>query len=376
MTRDVIVIGVGGMGSAACFHLAARGLRVLGIERFDLAHDLGSSHGLTRIIRLAYFEHPSYVPLLRRSFELWRQLETAGQEQILHVTGSIDAGPENGDIFQGSRQSCLEHGLPHEVLDGAAFMRRFPGWRVPSGTKAVFQPDGGFLIPERCIALHAGLARARGAEIRTGERVLEVSPSRKGVAVRTDQGTYEAGQAVLTAGPWIQGLAAPLAPWLRTERQMVGWFSVRDPRQFSPDTFPVFNFECEFGRFYGFPEHGTAGFKIGKYHHRNELVDPDQVDRRCHREDEEALREAVTAYFPSADGPLLQAKACLFTNTPDEHFIVDRHPDAPQILIVSACSGHGFKFASVIGEVVADLIDRGETRHDVSMFRLERFDRR
>jgi len=373
MTYDVIVVGAGAMGAAAASQLAARGLRVLGLERFPLGHAFGSSHGLSRIIRLAYFEHPAYVPLLRRAFALWRELEAATGETLLHVTGSLDVGHETSAVFAGSRRCCEAHDLPHEVLDAPRLARRFPAWRAPDAFKAVWQPDGGFLLSERCIEAFAARARGLGAEIRTDEPVREWDASPGSVRVRTGRGSYVARQLVLAGGSWMGTLAPPLARLLTVERQVVGWFAVAQPARFGPPAFPVFVLDADEGRFYGFPEFGVPGFKIGKYHHRGEQVDPDAFDRTCGPEDERVLREAVGRYFPAADGALLQSAGCLFTNTPDEHFVIDRHPDVPEVLLVSACSGHGFKFASVIGEIVADLVERGETRHDTSLFRLNRF---
>lgn len=373
MTADVIIAGAGGMGTAAAYHLATRGLRVLVLERFGLAHDRGSSHGLTRIIRLAYFEHPSYVPLLRRAFELWRSLEAEVGERLLHVTGALDVGAPGGEVFEGSRRSCIEHELPHDILTGAELRRRFPAWRIDDQAAAVFQPDGGFLTPERCVLAHAAGARKAGAVVHEDEPVLEWETSGGRVRVRTSKGSYEAGQLVLSAGAWMGGLLPPLAGLMRPERQVLGWFAISDSAAFAPARFPVFVHDADEGRFYGFPEFEVPGFKIGRYHHLAEAVDPDTMDRACHPADEAALRAAVARYFPSANGPLLRSAACLFTNTPDEHFIVDRHPDAGAVLVVSPCSGHGFKFCSVIGEIVADLVTRDRTDHDISAFRLGRF---
>jgi sarcosine oxidase len=199
---DVIVVGVGGLGSAALFHLARSGLRVLGIERFGVPNEHGSSHGVTRIIRLAYYEHPSYVPLLSRAYEHWRELERVAGERLLHITGSVDAGPPDSFVFEGSVRSCVEHGLEHEVIDAAEVNRRFPGYRLPAESMAVFQPDGGFLLPERCIVAHVDAARAIGAAVQKDERVLEWEPASRGVRVTTDRATYEAEQLVLAAGAW------------------------------------------------------------------------------------------------------------------------------------------------------------------------------
>lgn len=362
------------MGAAAAWHLASRGQRVLVLERFGLAHDRGSSHGLTRIIRLAYFEHPSYVPLLRRAFELWRALESQAGEQLLHVTGGLDVGSPGSEVFEGSRRSCVVHDLPHEVLGGRDLRRRFPAWHVGDDAAAVFQPDGGFLRPERCVLAHAAAAQRAGAVFHEQEPIVSWSASAGRVVVRTDHRTYEAGQLVLAAGSWMGTLLPALAPLMRPERQVLGWFAVANPVSFAPERFPVFVHEAEEGLFYGFPEFEIAGFKIGKYHHLGETVEPDSLDRSCRPDDEAALRSAVGRYFPEANGPLVHAAACLFTNTPDGHFIIDRHPEAEEVLVVSPCSGHGFKFCSVIGEIVANLVTGGETSHDLAAFRLSRFD--
>jgi len=238
---------------------------------------------------------------------------------------------------------------------------------------AVYQPDAGFLTPERCIQAYAHRARSLGADIRTGERVLSYTSGGGRVRVRTDRGEYEAGQLVLTAGPWMRELAPALRPLLTAERQVLGWFDVADRAQFAPAAFPVFVLEAEEGTYYGFPEYGVPGFKIGRYHHLDERVHPDTVDRACHPRDEAALREAVSRYFPAANGALRSSAVCMFTNTPDEHFIIDRAPDAPEVLLVSPCSGHGFKFCSVVGEICADLVQHGRTSHDIGLFRLARF---
>jgi len=369
---DVIVIGVGGMGSATLFHLARRGKKVLGIEQFDVPHQLGSSHGVNRIIRLAYAEHPSYVPLLRRAYELWRELEHDSGERLLVVTGGVDAGPEGGALIAGSLRSCHEHGIPHEPLSAAALSRRFPGYRLGRGMVAVYQADAGFVMAERSVVAHASGALARGAEIHGRERVLDWTVGRGRVGVRTDRGRYEAERLVLTAGAWSGKLTRALAPVARPERQVMLWTQPRRPERFRVGAFPVFNMEAPEGRFYGFPIHGIPGFKIGKYHHREQAVDPDTIDRGCDARDEAVVREGIRRYFPDADGPTLSMATCMFTNTPDEHFILDLHPDSRQVSIAAGFSGHGFKFCSVVGEIMADLATEGGTRFDVELFRLAR----
>jgi sarcosine oxidase len=369
---DAIVIGLGAMGSAALFHLAHRGRAVLGLERFDIPHDRGSSHGITRIIRLAYYEHPSYVPLLRRAYELWHELERLAGIQLLHTTGSIDAGPPDSAVVEGSLRSCELHDLPHEVLTSAELTARFPGYRLPSETVAVFQPQGGFLLPELCVSYHVIGAQAAGAEVHAREQVLGWEPSPRGVTVTTDRDVYEAEKLIVSAGAWMASLVPSLGGLTVPERQVLAWMQPHRPDLFQPDRFPVFNLVVEEGRYYGFPVFGIPGFKVGCYHHRREIVDPETMDRACHPEDERLLRAFTQRYFPDAAGPTTAMHTCLFTNTSDEHFVLDALPSHPQVIVASPCSGHGFKFASVVGEILADLVMTGTTAHDISLHRLAR----
>lgn len=372
-TYDVIVVGVGGMGSATVYELASRGLRVLGLERFDIPHDMGSSHGVHRIIRMAYFEDPSYVPLLRRAYERWRELEEASGEQLLYITGGVDAGPEDGEVFAGSLQSCIAHDLAHEVLTSAELSRRFPGVRIPAESMAVYQPDGGFVLSERSMVNHVFGALERGAEVRAREPVLEWSSTGDRVRVETRRGSYEAGALVVTGGAWAGPLLPSLHHLVVPERQVLGWFQPSNPRIFGPGEFPVVIGDFDEGLYYALPVFGIPGLKIGRYHHRGETTTADDLRRECDDEDEAALREGLGRYFPEADGPVLSMKACMFTNTPDEHFIIDALPDAPNVFVAAGFSGHGYKFCVVVGEIMADLATRGETPHDISLFRLDRF---
>lgn len=372
-TFDVIVVGVGAMGSAALHHISGRGKRVLALERFDIPNAMGSSHGVNRIIRMAYFEDPSYVPLLRRSYELWRELEQMAGERLLVITGGIDAAPSDHRVFTGSLESCRAHGLDHEVLDAHEVNRRFPGYRLPEGHMAVYQPDGGYVMSERCIVAHVNAALATGAEVRAREPVLAWSEHGDGVEVETSRGRYRAHRLVVTAGAWSMGLLDFLDGLAVPERQVLGWFQPRAPEHFTPGSFPIFNLEVEEGHFYGFPVETIPGFKIGRYHHLGEVVDPDSMEREPSAEDEQVLRDAVDRYFPDASGPTLTLKTCLFTNTPDEHFVVDRHPTLAQVVVAAGFSGHGFKFSSVIGEILADLALDGATSHEIDLLRFARF---
>jgi len=366
VTYDAIVLGAGGMGGAALYHLARRGARVLGLEQFSIPHDRGSSHGVSRIIRLAYWEHPDYVPLVRRAYGLWRDLERTIGEPLLTVTGSIDGGLPGSRSIEGALAACRAHGLEHERLDAAALARRFPGYRLPSDHVAVFQPEGGFLHAERCVVAHVEAARALGATVHAGEPVTAWSAAGGSVRVTTAAGVYEADRLVIAAGAWLPRLVPALARSITVERQVVLWTRPLRPESFAADRFPVFYIDTPHGAFYGFPDDPSRGFKIGKYHHRRQVTDPDEVDRTCSPQDEATVRDGIAHYFPDANGPTAATSVCLFTNTPDEHFVIDRLPDHPEVVVAGGFSGHGFKFCSVVGEMVADLtLDSSSRRLDL-----------
>jgi len=371
---DVIVVGVGGMGSATVAHLARRGVQVLGLEQYDIPHDRGSSHGLSRIIRLAYFEHPAYVPLLHRAYELWWALERDVQERLLIITGSLDIGTGDSTVFGGALKAAQFHHLVHEVLEPEALRRRFPGYGLQAPLLGLYQPQGGLLAAERCLVAHVNTALRHGAHIH-GREALQGWESRgDGIVVRTSRGTYRAQRLVLTAGAWTHRLVAQYKGTLQPERQVMIWMQPRLPAHFQIGAFPVFNMAVEEGTFYGFPVYSIPGFKCARWHHLEQAIDdPARLDRDCHPEDEAILRAFVRRYFPDADGPTLSMHTCLFTNTPDTHFVIDAHPDSPNVFIAGGFSGHGFKFCSVVGEILADLAHAGSTRHDISLFRAARF---
>jgi len=374
---DVIVCGLGIMGSATLYHLARRGKRVLGLERHAPGHDRGSSHGRTRIIRLGYFEHPSYVPLLRRAYALWRELETDAARPLLHVTGIAEIGPAAGTLVPGTLASARLHDLPHEVLSAPELMRRFPAFNVPQDYAAVLQPDGGFLAAEPAITAHLALASAAGANIHSGETIRAIEPGSGSVRVITDRGAVEAGAVVVTLGAWTKTLLPEFGATLRVTREVMGWFAVTEGDLSSARQLPVFIVESRHGMHYGVPEvrgaSEPARIKIAKHHHRDEEVDPETCDRTVSAEDEALIRAATAAHLPMANGKLIAAKTCLYTLTPDGDFLIDQLPGANNVIIASPCSGHGFKFAPVIGELLADLATTGTTRHDISRFSLRRF---
>ncbi|MCY4536207.1 MAG: N-methyl-L-tryptophan oxidase [Bryobacterales bacterium] len=370
---DAIVVGLGGMGSATLYHLARSGHRVLGLEQFEIGHAMGSSHGSTRIIRLAYSEGPEYVPLLQAAYRNWRELECASEldEPLLHVTGGLDIGPAGSWIVEGSKQSCLEHGLDFEELDAGEVNRRFGGYRLPDSMVAIYQPDGGYVLSEAAIHAHIEGAIGAGASVRSGLEVIGWERHRSGLRVETSEAAFEAKRLVVTAGPWIGKLCSSLRPYCQPERQVMLWTAPLAPERFRPANFPVFSIESPLGRFYGFPDHCDQGFKIGKcYHLRQRVQDPGAMDRTCHPEDEALLREGITSYFPEADGPTRRTAACIFTNTPDGHFILDRLPDDGDVFVAAGFSGHGYKFCSVIGKLMAEFCQDRSPEWDIDRFRL------
>ena len=336
---------------------------------------MGSSHGLTRIIRLAYHEDPSYVPLLRRAYALWRELELLAGERLLHITGLLEIGGAGSQMLAGTLAACRIHDLEHEILSGQQIMARYPAHHLPPGYDGIWQPEGGFLDPERCIATHLALAQAHGAELHTDEQILDWTPAGAGVRVRTERAIYTADRLVITAGAWLPRLVPSLARLAVPERQVLAWFKPARPEFFVAERFPIFILDAEEGHFYGFPMYGLPGLKIARHHHFGEVVDPETLDREARPRDEAMLRAFAARYFPDGAGETLALKTCLYTNTPDRHFILDLHPECPQVVIGGGFSGHGFKFCSVVGETLADLALMGTTRNDVGLFRLARFNR-
>ena len=362
------------MGSAVAYQLALRGCKVLGLEQHNIPNDLGASHGINRMIRLAYAEDPRYIPMVRRSYKLWRDVGRACGEKLLFVTGGIDAGPESSWIVRGSLRSCIEHNLKHETLTASELQRRFPAFHLPKSMIAVYQPDAGFVLSERAIVAHVSLALKSGAEVHARERVIDWNVRKGAVTVRTDRGSYRASRLVITAGPWAAHVIERLRGVVKPERQVLLWVQPKRPELFEMNRFPVFYMQDERGeKYYGMPIHSIPGFKFGKYNHLREQVDPDTMDRECHPKDELVLRKAIRKYFPDADGPTLAMKTCLFSNTSDENFILDVHPDFPQVSVAAGFSGHGFKFCPVVGEIMADLaLEGGSKTYDLSLFGLDR----
>ncbi len=370
---DVAVVGLGAMGSAALFHLARRGNRVVGIEQFMLGHDRGSSHGESRAIRLGYSEHPSYVPLVRSAFVNWRDLERLTGETLLTTTGILEAGKSGSSMVQGSLDACLQHGLDYELLDAGEIMRRFPAFRMPADHSAIWQPEGGFLRPERANALHLKLARQAGAEILTESRVLGIEPSTRCVRLVLPDRVIEAGSVIVAAGAWVTDLVPELKPHLIIQRQVLCWYEPLQPNLFALGSFPVFAIEGNDDIVYGFPDFAGTGFKCASHFASGVVLHADAARQDAGPADEARTRRFLEQYVPQAAGSLTAMKTCMYTMTPGEDFVIDLLPSDPRIVVASPCSGHGFKFASVIGEVLADLSLRGETSHDIGRFRIGRF---
>jgi len=380
---DVIVIGVGAMGSATCSALARRGHRVLGLERFDVPHALGSSGGQTRLIRLAYYEHPDYVPLLRRAYAAWDELAERSGVEVLHRTGALYLGPPDGRLIAGTLRSVAEHGVPCERVDRDEAARRFPQFRIPDAFGALFEPEAGFVLCERAISAFADEAMRAGARIQARERVVEWSAGSEGVRVRTDRGSYEGGELVITAGAWAPALMTDLGVELRVTRQVIGWVWPDDPASFELGAFPCWAVQDDApgfeGIYYGFPLLPAAGFagergiKLG-HHFLGRTAEPETLDRDPGPADEADFRPALERYLPGAAGSAtLAAKVCMYTATPDEHFVVDRHPLHQRLTVGCGFTGHGFKFASVIGEALADLAIERSSDLPIGFLGLSRF---
>jgi sarcosine oxidase len=379
-THDVIVLGLGGMGSAAVYHLAGRGLKVLGLEQFTAAHDKGSSHGKTRVIRQSYFEDPAYVPLLLRAYELWRQLERESGQDLLFEVGGLMIGAPDSAVVAGSILSARTHRLPHEILDAAEITRRYPVLTPPSDHIALYEKKAGFVMPEKCTLAHLDQAARRGAELHFEEKVLHwtASPDGEGVSVTTTKATYEATRLVISPGPWAPQVLADIGLPLQVERQLLYWFdSAVGATPFEPKRFPIFIWEAASNvQPYGFPaiDGPAGGVKVALFR-APVTVDctPETIDREVHAAEIETMRNAVTPLIPALTGRCAKAVTCMYTNTPDQHFVLARHPRHGQVVVACGFSGHGFKFASVIGEVLADLSVKGSTEFDIAFLSPHRF---
>jgi sarcosine oxidase len=387
VTWDAVVVGLGAMGAATLAELARRGRRVLGLERFSLPHAQGSSQGGTRIIREAYFEHPLYVPLVQRAYERWQALERRTGVRLIVPTGGLTIGPPDGRLVSGALASAAAHGLAHTVLTVGEIADRHPAVRLPAGVVAVHEPRAGVLLAARAIAALLDVARRDGAEVRAGAPVAGWEAVDGAVRIVVDGETIQADRLVIAAGSWMPALVPELAADLQVERNVVHWF-IPAPSSttsgaataFGPDHLPVLVIEDS-------PEHllyalpsmrGLGddledGVKFACHHSGVIAASADAVDRQPGAADVAAIRADVSRYLPGLAPEPVRSSVCTYTNTPDGHFLVDRHPRHREVILVSPCSGHGFKFASVLGELVADLVENGNVHGVLAPFAAGRY---
>lgn len=389
---DTIVLGIGGFGSGAAYHLARRGLRVLGLDRFGPAHDQGSSHGETRIIRKAYFEHPDYVPLLLKAYDLWADLEAESQQQLFWKCGLMLAGLPDSEAISGARLSARQHRLTIENLTASAATDRWPGFKVPDAFDAVFEPDAGFLRVEDCVRTHLDRATAHGATLLFDEPVVSWSSTGREVRVRTATREFAAVSLVITAGSWAASVLADLKLPLQVLRKPIFWFETTSPAYNLDASMPTFYFEMPVAwtppsersdegvqataeaasTFYGFPSLDGQVLKVAQHSGGELVADPLLVDRQLRETDLQPIADFLRTCLPGVRPQPARNSTCLYTVTPDRHFIVDQHPDFPNVVIGCGFSGHGFKFTSVLGSVFADLATSGRTELPINFLSLAR----
>jgi len=376
---DVIVIGVGSMGSATCYYLSKRGYKVLGLEQFDISHELGSHAGQSRIIRKAYFEHPDYVPLLESAYKNWTTLEQESGEKLYFKTGLLYAGTSNNEMITGVKQSAFLYNIELEKLNIADATKRFPRFIFPENFEVLFEPEAGFLPPEKAIRLYASQAKKNGAAIHSNEKVIEWKKEGRSLIVKTDKQSYQCKKLIITAGAWAGKIIPRLK--IKVTRQFVAWIKTKNDEQFELNKFPCWMVgdDEKNGCYYGFPLLDTkkfgepAGLKLA-HHFPKEVTDPDKVDRQATENDIENLKYCLDKYLPGVFDSILHTKICLYANSPDENFIIDRLPGYEEnVSIACGFSGHGFKFSSVVGEILADLAINGKTDHPIKFLNANRF---
>ncbi|WP_337268338.1 N-methyl-L-tryptophan oxidase [Oryzifoliimicrobium ureilyticus] len=370
---DVAIVGLGAMGSAAAAFLAARGARVLGIETHFPAHALSSSHGDSRLIRLGYFEDPSYVPLLQRAYQNWRAWEAALRTDLLFVAGVLQIGKADSKIVSGTEASCKLHGLPYERLDKTETERRFPAFKLDEGEVAVLDPQGGYLKPEAAVMGALKIAAAHGAELHFGERVTALEPDARGVSIVSSTARYRARKIIVATGAWVADLVPALRPYAMPIRQVVAWYQPQDGFVAQVGRMPCFlRDEGNGGSYFGFPALGADGVKIGRHAHFMEPIDPEKPNPPVNEKDRALLDDFAVRRLLGVASHRVRETTCRYTMLPSEDFLIDFLPGHDNVVISSACSGHGFKFMSVVGEILADLALIGETQLPRSLFSFHR----
>jgi len=369
---DAIVIGLGAMGSAALCHLAERGLRVCGIDQHAVPHDFGSSHGTVRVIRKAYFEHPDYIPLLDRAYELWEDLDARAQHRLFVKNGVIVTGSPESETIQGLERCYDEHDLPHEKLEYEAARERFTPFRVPDGHTLFYDPLGGHVYAEESLREHLRRAQAAGAELRLEEKALDWTAGASGVTVTTSKGRYAADRLLLTTGPWAGEFLSQQGIELTITRKIQVWYGAEGFEGKLDETFPCFAIEMDYGMFYGFPPLGQDGMKVGEHSGVDAVARPEDAERGMTPEDGPPLLRFLGEVLPTFKPELKRFSVCLYSNTEDGNFIVDRHPDHDNVIFAAGFSGHGFKFAPVMGEILTDLALNGATEQPIGFLRMDR----
>lgn len=377
---DCIVLGVGGFGSGVLYHLAKRGARALGIDQYGIAHDRGSSHGETRIIRKAYFEHPDYVPLLHRAYDLWNELQTETGRPLFHQVGLFIAGAPDCESVSGTLLAAKTHNLPVDRLSAAEAHARFRGYHFPDHVTVVFERQAGYLDVEPCVAAHIQGALRRGAALQTGERVVDWSSDGQSVAVRTERAEYRAARLVITAGPWASEMlrrgsepgGRPFADVFRVVRKPVYWFAAGSDYDVAAGN-STFFFETPAGQFYGFPRIDGRSIKMAEHTGGDDVPNPTCVDRTEHAADLDRVATFLGEFMPRIDPHPVKHSVCMYTRTPDCHFLIDRHPAHENVVFGAGFSGHGFKFTSVLGEALAEMALDGTTRHPVRFLGMRAF---
>ncbi len=368
---DVAVLGLGGMGSAALYHLTKQGVSVCGIERFGMAHDLGSSHGTTRIIRKAYFEHPDYLPLLNRAYTLWRDLEDASGQTLFEQSGLILSGLPDSPVIQGLERCYSEHDLPHEQVSATDAQQRYPDFQFPIDHTVYIDPEAGYLHVERSIEQHITLAQNAGARVLIHEDALSWGADGDGVIVKTAHREIRANTLVICAGPWAHEILDEINIPLTIRRKVQTWFRPNANAD-RAESLPAFFFDMGWGTFHGVPALNDLGIKLAEHGGGEEVDDPDEVRRKVYKDDTASVERMAAEVLPGFDLEESHVSVCMYAMTPDENFIVDRHPNHENVYVAAGFSGHGYKFAPVIGETLAQLALNGATDHPIEFLRLDR----
>jgi sarcosine oxidase len=378
---DVIVAGVGSMGAAACYELARSGANVLGLDSQNVPNTNASYHGETRAIRMSYLEHPDYVPLLRDAYDSWHELERDTGVKLLHQTGILYLGSPECRAIRGVKLASEQHGLNCDSLTWEEARREYPPFNLPEWMVGLLEEAGGYVMSDQAVATYVEGAMRKGARIRSHEPVTDWKSTGRDVSVTTPLGRYQAGQLILTAGAWSRELLRLPDVELKVTRQILGWVWPRRPELFARGVFPVWNIDPSregenAGVYYGFPlgDFGREGVGLkSAWHFPGEPTEPDQVSMRITEQDREEILAPLRRYLPEAEGELLAVKVCRYTNSADGHFIIDRHPEAENVHVACGFSGHGFKFASVMGKVLSELAREGRTSRPIGFLGLGRF---